>query len=212
MEGSGSEHQFLMTSGSRLRRAREAAGFKHASVAARQFGWPVSTYASHENGQTKVPVDDAEKYASAFRVCSAAWILTGEGDPPPGEQRRAPRPTRGKDHPGEGERVEIATLPSDLAAMLAPLLAGGGKEIWRLDTENMAAAQYHSGDFLLVDRLKNPIARDIVLARDHKRHIVRVFFPPYLVAAPSQGAQPTITVDNVSVLVLGVVVGKFTAT
>lgn len=66
-------------SNDRLRLARERAGFPSARAAAIRFHWTVSTYASHENGQTPVPVKAAEKYARAFRV-SAAWILTGEGE------------------------------------------------------------------------------------------------------------------------------------
>lgn len=67
-------------SNNRLRRARESAGFESASAAAKRFGWTVSTYSSHENGQTPVPVKAAEKYAKAIRV-SSAWILTGEAAP-----------------------------------------------------------------------------------------------------------------------------------
>lgn len=67
-------------SNDRLRQARERAGFESASAASRRFGWTHSTYASHENGQTPVPVKAAEKYAKAFRV-SPAWILTGEAGP-----------------------------------------------------------------------------------------------------------------------------------
>jgi phage repressor protein C with HTH and peptisase S24 domain len=70
---------FTMTdSNARLRQARERAGFTSARSAALQFGWIPSTYASHENGQTPVPVKEASKYARAFKV-SAAWLLTGEG-------------------------------------------------------------------------------------------------------------------------------------
>lgn len=67
-------------SNNRLRRARENAGFDSATAAARRFGWTVSTYSSHENGQTPVPVKAAERYAKAFKV-SPAWILTGEATP-----------------------------------------------------------------------------------------------------------------------------------
>jgi phage repressor protein C with HTH and peptisase S24 domain len=62
----------------RLREARAAAGFKSARAAALRFGWTVSTYASHENGQTGVPPKAAKRYAKAFKT-SAGWILTGEG-------------------------------------------------------------------------------------------------------------------------------------
>jgi phage repressor protein C with HTH and peptisase S24 domain len=65
-------------SNERLRSAREKAGFKSARAAALRYGWTVSTYASHENGQTPVPQKAAETYAPKFRT-TAAWILTGEG-------------------------------------------------------------------------------------------------------------------------------------
>jgi transcriptional regulator with XRE-family HTH domain len=61
-------------SNKRLRKARQEAGFKWARAAALKFGWPISTYASHENGQTPVPKEDAPKYARAFGV-TAAWLL-----------------------------------------------------------------------------------------------------------------------------------------
>lgn len=70
----------METSNDRLRQARERAGFESALAASRRFGWTHSTYASHENGQTSVPVKAAEKYARAFKT-SAAWILTGEALP-----------------------------------------------------------------------------------------------------------------------------------
>lgn len=67
-------------SNDRLKAARERAGFDSARQAAIRFGWTISTYASHENGQTPVPQKAAEKYAAKFKV-SAGWILTGEGSP-----------------------------------------------------------------------------------------------------------------------------------
>ncbi len=58
-----------MSIGNRLRRARQAAGFASARAAALAFGWSVSTYASHENGQTETPpIEALERYAKAFRV------------------------------------------------------------------------------------------------------------------------------------------------
>jgi hypothetical protein len=65
-------------SNDRLKDARVRAGFTSARKAAIRFGWKESTYASHENGQTAVPVEAAREYARAFKT-SAAWILTGEG-------------------------------------------------------------------------------------------------------------------------------------
>lgn len=67
-------------SNDRLKSARKKAGFASARSAANRFGWIVSTYASHENGQTPVPVDAAEVYGRAYKV-SPGWILTGDLDP-----------------------------------------------------------------------------------------------------------------------------------
>ena len=65
-------------SNDRLKAARKRAGFESARYAAMRYGWTVSTYASHENGQTPVPQKAAETYAPKFRT-TAAWILTGDG-------------------------------------------------------------------------------------------------------------------------------------
>ena len=74
----------------RLKQARGKAGFKSARQAALRFGWSVSTYSAHENGQNRFDPDAAKSYARAFGV-SAAWLLTGEdiasaiaGSPTPG--------------------------------------------------------------------------------------------------------------------------------
>lgn len=64
-------------SSARLREARIKAGFQSARAAALRYGWTVSTYSSHENGQTPVPVEAAKTYAPKFKV-TAAWILTGD--------------------------------------------------------------------------------------------------------------------------------------
>lgn len=58
-------------------RLRRFPGSK-ASAIAKRFGWTISTYLSHENGQTAVPSDAAHRYAKAYKA-SPGWILTGEG-------------------------------------------------------------------------------------------------------------------------------------
>lgn len=95
-------------SNDRLRQARGAAHFDSASAAAERFGWVKSTYLSHENGQTPVPVRAADKYAQAFRV-SAAWILTGEGRGPlPPEALQPPTPSSVEMTVAPGERIRAA--------------------------------------------------------------------------------------------------------
>ncbi|MBN2759481.1 MAG: helix-turn-helix transcriptional regulator [Rhodobacteraceae bacterium] len=63
----------------RLRQAREKAGFEDAASAARRFGWGLSSYRSHENGQRGYKLDKAIAYGRAFRV-SPEWLLFGKGD------------------------------------------------------------------------------------------------------------------------------------
>lgn len=58
----------------RLREARIAAGFESASDAAREFGWERSTYGHHENGTRPFNVEQAKRYARAFRV-NPGWLL-----------------------------------------------------------------------------------------------------------------------------------------
>ncbi len=65
-------------SNDRLKEARKAAKFRSAAAAARKHGWVYTTYSSHENGQTPVPIEAAFEYGKAFKA-SAIWILHGVG-------------------------------------------------------------------------------------------------------------------------------------
>jgi phage repressor protein C with HTH and peptisase S24 domain len=65
----------------RLKEARQRAGFGDATAAARHFGWTVPTYLAHENGSRSFGVERAVEYGRAFKV-SASWLLIGEGGPP----------------------------------------------------------------------------------------------------------------------------------
>jgi DNA-binding XRE family transcriptional regulator len=60
----------------RLKQARIRAGFRSASEAANNYGWTNSTYAAHENGTRGVKVEDAKKYALAFRT-DPGYLLFG---------------------------------------------------------------------------------------------------------------------------------------
>jgi len=64
--------------GERLKSARIALGIPSARKAAKRFGWTISTYAAHENGQNNFDSATAAIYAKTYNV-SAAWLLTGEG-------------------------------------------------------------------------------------------------------------------------------------
>lgn len=70
----------MESSGERLKRAREKAGWKTATAAIKRFGWTSSTYRSHENGQTDpIPTEDAIAYAAAYKT-TPQWILFGAGE------------------------------------------------------------------------------------------------------------------------------------
>jgi transcriptional regulator with XRE-family HTH domain len=65
----------------RLRWAREQHGkYSSPTAAARAFGWPVSTYLGHENGDRNPSRPAAKRYARAYRV-RWEWLLEGEGAP-----------------------------------------------------------------------------------------------------------------------------------
>lgn len=66
------------TPGERLQWARlNRTNFGTASQAAKAFGWPVSTYLGHENGDRVPSRETAKRYARAYRV-PWEWIY-GEG-------------------------------------------------------------------------------------------------------------------------------------
>lgn len=68
----------------RLKAARLAAGFKSAKGAAEHFGFTVTTYSAHENGQNGLNRRVAKYYAACLNT-TAEWLLFGtvEGVTPP---------------------------------------------------------------------------------------------------------------------------------
>jgi SOS-response transcriptional repressor LexA len=70
---------FMEDASSRLRSAREKAGYETAKAAAEAMGIPVATYIQHENGVRGFPANKAERYARFFRT-SPEWLLYGKGD------------------------------------------------------------------------------------------------------------------------------------
>lgn len=73
------EYAAMKTMGDRLRESREAAGFKSARGAAIKYGWVVSTYSAHENGQNQYGEAEAKDYGRRFKV-SPGWLLTGDAE------------------------------------------------------------------------------------------------------------------------------------
>lgn len=61
----------------RLRWAREnRTQYQTGSDAARAFGWAISTYLGHENGDRNPSLEAAKRYAAAYKV-PWTWILEG---------------------------------------------------------------------------------------------------------------------------------------
>ena len=93
----------MPTQGERLRKAREAAGFRSSRAAANEYGWPESTYRAHEHagedttGARNFGLDDAEKYGAAFGV-DGRWLWNG-GDAEPGTRGVKPLPNAARKQP-----------------------------------------------------------------------------------------------------------------
>lgn len=71
----------LETPAQRLIWARKKHGaYNNPTDAARAFGWTVSTYLGHENGDRNPSRDAAKRYAKAYRV-RWEWLLDADGPP-----------------------------------------------------------------------------------------------------------------------------------
>lgn len=64
--------------GARLIKAREAAGYKKGSPAARDLDIPIGTYNGYENGSRNL-APQAERLAAFFNV-SETWLVDGKED------------------------------------------------------------------------------------------------------------------------------------
>ena len=71
----------LETPSQRLKWARKQHGkYPSPTDAARAFGWKVSTYLGHENGDRNPSRATAKRYGRAYHI-RWEWILEGEGVP-----------------------------------------------------------------------------------------------------------------------------------
>jgi SOS-response transcriptional repressor LexA len=73
------------TPAERLRELRAKRGYENATQAANAYGWPVSTYISHENGTRGITLPTARKYGLAYRA-SPQYILFGDRPQPTVQQ------------------------------------------------------------------------------------------------------------------------------
>ena len=77
------------TTADRLRRAREAAGYKRAVHFSADHELTQSLYSQHESGSRPFE-KHMTRYAELLGNCSAAWLLTGEGRGPGFDANVAP--------------------------------------------------------------------------------------------------------------------------
>lgn len=149
----------------RLRIAREAAGFATAAEAAERFGWNYATYAGHENGSRGVRIPVAQRYATAFRV-SAVWLLEGGAPPdtaatstaPPAQPQRGNRPSGFSDTEITPYKPATAVEEKALTTAIASLAVG-----WRHLVLWIAGRDWHPyailrGDIVAIGT--PPVTRD----------------------------------------------------
>lgn len=119
----------MTTPGKRLEQARLAAGFSSSRAAAMNFGWPVSTYNSHERsgepGGREYKARAATQYAVAFGV-SSSWLLFGQGIGP----AKTPAKTDGPALPVPKSNVSQPLAPPVFSEDRIPVLgvARGGDD------------------------------------------------------------------------------------
>ncbi len=140
----------------RLKEAREAAGFATASEAAKAYGWTYPTYTGHENGHRGIKPHDMEKYAKAFQV-SVGWLMTGRDNARSTKQKRnrAPSSVGGFSEtdaipfiaPTDTQRIQLTRLAQVIAPRAVRI------EVFELQRHYPGLALLR-GDLLIVDPTK----------------------------------------------------------
>lgn len=103
------------TPSQRLKWARQQHGlYDTPTDAAKAFGWTVSTYLGHENGDRNPSRAAAKRYGRAYRV-RWEWLLEGEGSPTPGKPS-----VRLIGAVGVGASVALYDIPKILEASETP--------------------------------------------------------------------------------------------
>lgn len=150
------EEEIRQAQAARLRQYRMDAGFKFATEAARRYGWPVSSYTSHENGTRKMGDDDADRYAARLSrpglKISGVDILYGpsERDTEPEERGVARVPVVGL--VGAGAAVEPEFEQEDvLHEVELPFQVPVGLVGFEVRGDSMTP-RYDEGDVILVNR------------------------------------------------------------
>lgn len=151
---------------SRLRLAREAAGFSNAREAAERFGWAYPTYSSHENGSRGIRTDKISEYALAFRV-EPAWLLSGVGPmgAPKGGEQAPDRQSTGFRESEVTPFVPASPSAAKLVENIAAALAAGSRHIQTFTAQrDYAGYAILSGDLLIIGTPRKEVDGDLVVA------------------------------------------------
>lgn len=148
--------EIIQSRAQRLRAYREAAGFRFAAQAARQYRWVESTLRSHENGTRPIGDDDAEEYASKLsrpgRKITGRDIMYGPVEFPadPSEQGIRRVPVVGR--VGAGATVEPEfEQENELYEVELPYPVPEDLVAFQVEGESMMP-RYDDGDVILVWR------------------------------------------------------------
>lgn len=188
--------------GQRIAEARQARDLTASSLA-RMVGISRAAVAQWESGETEPSSRNLRKVAEAVGV-TLEWLGQGKG--------AALGVLPNKNPLAEAERVDSQKLPPEQAKILTAAIGGRKAEIWRITSDVLSGAGYQSGDYLIVDNSTPTKPQSIVLATSNNIPLVRMYLPPWLYAlrVPNSPQRPAIVVDNVSTIVKGVVIHRFT--
>jgi hypothetical protein len=155
----------------RLRRAREAAGYRRPVDAVEAFGWKRSSYFSHENGTRGISRDRLEVYSSAFRV-RGEWLAYGTGP-----MKRGPNRIR-----IEGIIVNLSTIELGDEPLGEIELPQGfnGEEFRAFRLRGNGNYPRRDGDVVFMPREHGPpeqyIGRECLVTLDGKTWLIRTLY------------------------------------
>jgi transcriptional regulator with XRE-family HTH domain len=195
------EARILSGISGRLRMARQRSGLSGAEVS-RKLGLTRASVSQWETGLTEPKGANIRNLARIYGV-SIEWLQTGRGPAQIGPELTQLNPM------AEGSRIDLDDIGADLARPIQSAMNGRNAEVWKLSADKMAGAGYHSGDYLVVDLQQTAKPRDIVLAEIGGVPVFRTYLPPYLFAYNLTGAEPHLVVDQIRVILRGVVVSRF---
>lgn len=155
------EEKVRKEQGERLGEARVLAGYRSAREAALAHEWPESTYRAHENGTRTIGLDDATRYARAFRrpniEISAGGILFGAQElAPAGQVRGSVIPVVALIGAGGSIETEWEQQDSPLYDISIPFALDDGVIGFEIRGPSMWPV-YDDGDVVCVSRFGEPV-------------------------------------------------------